>query len=67
MKVGSWIQQAQEQGALNAGLPVPAVLYTLYARACDPVGDFLQLAGEQRDEDIVALVVSTCFDGLSAR
>ena len=66
-RVGSWIQQAQEQGALNASLPVSAVLYTLYARACDPVVDFLQVAGEQRDEDIVELVVSTCFDGLSAR
>ncbi|WP_239027168.1 TetR/AcrR family transcriptional regulator [Ramlibacter algicola] len=66
-QVGGWIRQAQAAGALNARLPVPVVLYTLYARACDPVVDFLKVAGEQRDEEIVELVVSTCFDGLSAR
>jgi hypothetical protein len=43
------------------------MLYTLYARACDPVVEFLRAGGQHTDEQIVELVVSTCFDGLSAR
>jgi hypothetical protein len=48
-------------------LPALAVLYTLYARACDPVVEFLKAAGQHSDEEIVELVVATCFDGLRAR
>lgn len=66
-QLGEWIEAAQGAGALNAKLPPLAVLYTLYARACDPVVEFLQAGGQQSDEEIVELVVSTCFDGLSAR
>ncbi len=38
-RLGGWIEQAQAAGALNPALPPIAVLYTLYARACDPVLD----------------------------
>ncbi|MGZ5180983.1 MAG: TetR/AcrR family transcriptional regulator [Ramlibacter sp.] len=62
----AWIEAGQREGVLNASLPPLAVLYTLYARACDPVVEFLR-AGGQPDAEIVELVVSTCFDGLSAR
>ncbi len=66
-QLGEWIQAAQTQGTLNPGLPAIAVLYTLYARACDPVLEFLQAAELHSDEEIVDLVMSTCFDGLNAR
>lgn len=65
--LGRWIEAALEQGALNRKLPPLAVLYTLYARACDPVLEFLKLSGQHSDEEIIELVLSTCFDGLSAR
>ena len=57
----------QEQGLLNPQLPAIAVLYTLYARACDPVLEFLQMGGQHTDAQIADLVLSTCFDGLNAR
>ncbi|TFZ01859.1 TetR/AcrR family transcriptional regulator [Ramlibacter humi] len=66
-RLGEWIEAAQRAGALNASLPPLGVLYTLYARACDPVVEFLKGAGQHTDEQIVALVLTTCFDGLSAR
>ena len=66
-KLGGWIKAAQAQGSLNPGLPAIAVLYTLYARACDPVLEFLKMSALHRDEEIVDLVMSTCFEGLSAR
>ena len=43
------------------------MLYTLYARACDPVVSFLKESGQYSDAEIVDLVVRTCFDGLAAR
>jgi len=65
--LGGWIEAAQAQGTLNPQLPAIAVLYTLYARACDPVLEFLKMSGLHEDEQIIDLVMSTCFDGLNAR
>jgi AcrR family transcriptional regulator len=65
--LGAWIEAAQEQGLLNPKLPAIAVLYTLYARACDPVLEFLQMGGQHTDAEIADLVLSTCFDGLNTR
>jgi hypothetical protein len=66
-QLGVWIAAAQAQGRINPQLPAMAVLYTLYARACDPVLEFLKLGGQYSDAQIVDLVLSTCFDGLNAR
>ena len=41
-QLGEWIESAQRAGAINAALPPLGVLYTLYARACDPVVEFLK-------------------------
>jgi TetR/AcrR family transcriptional regulator of autoinduction and epiphytic fitness len=65
-QLGAWIEAAQANGSLNPKLPPIAVLYTMYARACDPVLEFLKMGGQHSDEAIVELVMSTCFDGLSA-
>lgn len=65
--LGQWIEQAQAQGSINPQLPAIAVLYTLYARACDPVLEFLQLTGGYDDEALVHIVLNTCFDGLRTR
>jgi len=43
------------------------VLYTLYARACDPVVSFLKDSALYQDAEIVDLVLRTCFDGMRAR
>ena len=66
-KIGGWIEAAQADGSLNAKLPPLVVLYTLYARACDPVPGFLKAGGQHTDEEIVDLVLGTCFDGLKTR
>jgi len=66
-RLGAWIEAAQALGALNPKLPPIAVLYTLYARACDPVLEFLKMGGLYTNDEIIALVLSTCFEGLEAR
>jgi hypothetical protein len=40
------------------------VLYTLFARACDPVLGLLRASGRYDEAQIVALIVQTCFEGL---
>lgn len=66
-QLGQWIESAQAAGRLNPQLPAIAVLYTLYARACDPVLEFLKASGQYSDEQIIDLVLGACFDGLRSR
>ena len=66
-QIGQWIEAAQADGSLNAKVPAVVVLYTLYSRACDPVPGFLKAGGQHSDEEIIAIVLGTCFDGLAAR
>jgi len=65
--LGGWIEAAQQTGAINPRLPGEVVLYTVFARACDPVSDFLKLSGAYSDDEIVDLIVETCFSGLATR
>ncbi|MFG5408779.1 helix-turn-helix domain-containing protein [Piscinibacter sakaiensis] len=65
-RLGAWIEQAQADGALNPRLPGELVLYTLFARGCDPVLGLLRASGQYDDDTIVELLVSSCFDGLAA-
>ena len=62
--LGAWIVEAQAARQLNADLPPEVVLYTLFARACDPVLGLLKASGAHSDERIVEMLLSTCFDGL---
>ncbi len=66
-KLGLWIAAAQKAGHLNRKLPPEIVLFTLYARACDPVLGLLKLNGHHTDEQIIEMLLTTCFDGLGAR
>jgi AcrR family transcriptional regulator len=65
--IGQWITEAQAQGRIDSSLPPLVVLYTLFARACDPVVSFLKEGGQFDDAAIVELVLKTCFDGLNSR
>jgi TetR/AcrR family transcriptional regulator of autoinduction and epiphytic fitness len=66
-QIGAWIERAQKDGSLSADIPPILVLYTLYARACDPVVEFLRAGGLYSDDEIIELVIRTCFEGLHAR
>ena len=66
-RLGAWITEAQAAGDLNPALPSEVVLYTLFARACDPVLGLLKAGGNYSDERIIEVLLSTCFEGLGAR
>jgi len=64
-ELGAWITAAQKAGHLNRKLAPEVILYTLFARACDPVLGLLKLSGNHSDEQITEMLLSTCFDGLA--
>lgn len=66
-RLGEWIVQAQADGELDPALPPEVVLYTIFARACDPVPGFLKAGGRYSDEQIVDWVLATCMNGLRRR
>ena len=63
-RLGAWIQQAQADGDIDPALPPELVLFTVYARACDPVPVFLKAGGAFDDAQIVDLLTTTCLRGL---
>jgi AcrR family transcriptional regulator len=66
-RLGAWIVQAQADGDIDPALPPDVVLYTVYARACDPVPGFLKAGGQHADAQIVDWVLATCMNGLRGR
>lgn len=66
-RLGEWISSAQAAGRLSRALPPEVVLYTLFARACDPVPGVLRAGGSYDDEQLIEWVLATCFDGLASR
>jgi TetR/AcrR family transcriptional regulator, regulator of autoinduction and epiphytic fitness len=64
-RLGAWITAAQQAGQLNPQLPPELVLYTLFARACDPVLGLLKAGGQYSDEQIIEMLLTTCFQGLT--
>lgn len=65
-RLGTWIAEAQALGQMNPALPAELVLYTLFARACDPVVALLKASGQYTHEQILDWVTSSTFDGLAA-
>ena len=65
--LGAWVLQAQADGQVDRSLPVELVLYTLYARAADPVAGLMKAGRAHDDEQIVEWVIDTCFGGLGTR
>lgn len=66
-QLGEWIVQAQRDGDIDPSLPPEVVLYTIYARACDPVPGVLKAGGQYTDAQIVDWVMSCCLHGIAAR
>jgi AcrR family transcriptional regulator len=65
-EIGEMIQRARTEGSIRPQLRDEFVLYTLYARTCDPTLDFLKAGGAMSDAEIVEQMVSACFRGLAA-
>jgi AcrR family transcriptional regulator len=64
--VSALIRDAKREGSLNADLDDEFILYTFYARSCDPTLDFLRQGGSIPDARIVDQMVAACFNGIGA-
>jgi AcrR family transcriptional regulator len=64
-QLGAWIVAGQQAGRLDPALPPEVVLYTLFAKACDPVLGLLKAGGNYSDEQIIKMLMRACFAGLT--
>ncbi|MGN6703242.1 MAG: TetR/AcrR family transcriptional regulator [Burkholderiaceae bacterium] len=62
--LGGLIEQARRDGLIRRDLPNEVVLFTLYARSCDPSVDYLKATGQFTDRQIVDHLLAICFGGL---
>lgn len=62
--LGELIEQAKKEGAIRRDLPTEVVLFTIYARSCDPSVDYLKMMGHYSDKQIIDFLLATCFNGL---
>lgn len=60
------VKQAQKEGLLNAALPTDVILFSYYARTCDPAVEYLQKFSKMSDDDIVRHMLKVCFEGFRA-
>ena len=58
------VQAAKKAGQLRSDLPDDVVLFSYYARTCDPAVESLRLYTKMDTEAIVAHMLSVCFEGL---
>ncbi|MBI3229104.1 MAG: TetR/AcrR family transcriptional regulator [Burkholderiales bacterium] len=58
------VQQAQKLGELNPEMPTDVILYSYYARTCDPAVDYLQRFSKMGKEEIISQMLRVCFEGL---
>ncbi|OHX15753.1 TetR family transcriptional regulator [Chromobacterium amazonense] len=61
------VEQAKEAGELRAELPADVILYSYYARTCDPAVEYLRVYGKYADEEIIRHMLGVCFEGMADR
>lgn len=57
------VKRAQKDGLLNSALPTDVILYSYYARTCDPSVEYLQKFSKMNDDEIVRHMLRVAFDG----
>ena len=61
------VKESKRVGDIQPGLPDDVIVYTLYARSCDPTVDYLLRAGKLSTDEIVEAMVSATLHGLVGR
>ena len=57
------VKQAQQEGLLSRDLPTDVILYSYYARTCDPAVEYLQKYSKMASDDIVRHMLKVTFEG----
>ncbi|MBL8524867.1 MAG: TetR/AcrR family transcriptional regulator [Betaproteobacteria bacterium] len=64
-KFHALVERAKSDGDVARDVPDEVVVYTLYARSCDPTVDYLRRDGKLSDDQIVEAMVAATFHGLA--
>ncbi|MBP1315339.1 TetR/AcrR family transcriptional regulator [Herbaspirillum huttiense F1] len=59
------VKEAQKNGEIDAALPSDVVLYSYYARTCDPAVDYLQKFSKMSSDEIVKYMLHVAFNGFT--
>ena len=59
------VTDAKKLGELRKELPNDVILYSYYARTCDPAVEYLRFYGKYDDDAIVAQMLAVCFAGIA--
>ena len=62
-KLEKLVAAAQKNGEFNSDLPSDVILYSYYARTCDPAVEYLQKFSKMNNEDIVKHMLQVAFQG----
>jgi len=62
-QVEAMIKLAQQQGLFNRELPTDVILFSYYARTCDPAVEYLQKYSKMTPDDIVRHMLTVSFAG----
>jgi AcrR family transcriptional regulator len=57
------VKKAQQQGLLNRELPTDVILFSYYARTCDPAVEYLQKYSKMPTDDIVRYMLKVSLEG----
>jgi hypothetical protein len=60
------VKRAKKLGELRSDLPDDVILFSFYARSCDPAVEYLRLYTKLDNEAIIEHMISGCFDGLAS-
>jgi len=61
------VEEAKREGDIKREVPDDVIVYTLYARSCDPTVEYLRRDAKLSDEQIVETMVEATFHGLTGR
>lgn len=64
-RLWGWVVKAQQSGQIRPDLPADVVLYSAYARACDPVLGVLKSMGVHDTDTIIEWVMSMWLQGVN--
>ena len=59
------VTDAKKRGELRKELPNDVILYSYYARTCDPAVEYLRIYGKYDDDAIVEQMLAVCFAGIA--
>lgn len=59
------VKEAQKKGEIDAALPSDVILFSYYARTCDPAVEYLQKFSKMTADDIVRHMLRVAFEGFS--